>query len=342
MKRILITGGVGFIGTNAAAYFLNKGYHVTAIDNFSRKGSRANANWLLNEFKNEPRLEIIKIDVTRDISKLFRIISETDVILHAAAQVAVTTSIENPFLDFEINLKGTLNVLEAARASARVTAFIFTSTNKVYGSLKDISFIEEATRYAYRDKPEGISEKEPLDFHSPYGCSKGAADQYVRDYHRIYGVPTIVFRQSCVYGPHQFGIVDQGWIAHISTFFLLNKPITIYGNGKQVRDILCVEDLNEAFYLAVKNINQTKGKIYNIGGGNKNTISVLELIVFLEKFLNKKVNVKFDKMRDGDQLVYISDTTKAFEDFNWKPKIDREQGLNKIIEWIDSNKNILG
>ncbi len=239
-KRILITGGAGFIGANAANYFLKKGYCVTIADNFSRPGSRINARWLRGNHSDKV-LKIIPADISRDLLVLLGLVRDADIILHMAAQVAVTTSVENPVLDFEANCRGALNVMEAVRFSGRKPIIIYTSTNKVYGNLEDVSIKEMAKRYCFSNKPFGIDEAQNLDFHSPYGCSKGAADQYVRDYARIYSIPTIVFRMSCIYGERQFGTVDQGWVAWFITSSLLNQLLTIYGNGKQVRDILYVK-----------------------------------------------------------------------------------------------------
>jgi CDP-paratose 2-epimerase len=341
MKNILITGGAGFIGANAAFYFLKKGWRVIIADNFSRKGARINADWLRKEFPDESLLKIIEADIPCDAFELFKLVTKADVVLHTAAQVAVTTSVTKPFSDFEINCRGTLNILEAVRSAGHKPIVIYTSTNKVYGNLKNVEFSEETSRYVFQNRPYGISEEEPLDFYSPYGCSKGAADQYVHDYCRIYGIPTIVFRQSCIYGPHQFGIVDQGWLAYLTACALFDKPITIYGNGKQVRDVLFVSDLVKGFDLAVENIKATKGEIYNIGGGPKNTVSILELIKFLEDFLKKKITPKFDESRPGDQLVYISDIRKAEKEFGWRPETGFEEGMEKMIIWLKKNKKNL-
>lgn len=339
-KNILITGGAGFIGSNAAVYFLKKGYKVTIFDNFSRKGSEKNIKWIKNEFKGK-NLKLIKGDVRKDGIKIERLAKESDLILHLAAQVAVTTSVENPREDFEINALGTFNVLEAVRKSGNNPVFIYSSTNKVYGGLEDLKIVEGKTRYTFKNLSGGVSEKRGLDFHSPYGCSKGTADQYVRDYARIYGLNTIVFRQSCIYGPHQFGVEDQGWVAWFIIALTLGKRITIYGNGKQVRDLLYVEDLVRACEMAAENIKKTRGQIYNIGGGTKNTISIwFDFKPILEKLFNRKLNPKFSGWRPGDQPIYISDIRKAKKDFGWEPKINVEMGIKKLYDWVSSNKEL--
>lgn len=339
-KNILIIGGAGFIGSNTAAYFLKKGYKVTIFDNFSRKGSEINIKWIKNEFKGK-NLKLIKGDVRKDGIKIEKLAKESDLILHLAAQVAVTTSVENPREDFEINALGTFNVLEAVRKSGNNPVFIYSSTNKVYGGLEDLKIIEGKTRYTFKNLSGGVSEKRGLDFHSPYGCSKGTADQYVRDYFRIYGLNTIVFRQSCIYGPHQFGVEDQGWVAWFVIALTLGKQITIYGNGKQVRDLLYVEDLVRAYEMAAENIKKTKGQIYNIGGGTKNTISIwYDFKPILEKLFNRKLNPKFSGWRPGDQPIYISDIRKAKKDFGWEPKMSVEMGIKKLYDWVSSNKEL--
>lgn len=341
MKTILITGGCGFIGTNAALHFLERGNSVIITDNLSRKGSEINYK-LLSEAKGEIEFVIgLHIEQDADFFKFLINDRKVDVVLHTAAQVAVTTSVSNPVKDFEINARGTLNILEAARNANKKPIFIFTSTNKVYGEMKDAELLAQETRYEYRDKLFGIPETQPLDFHSPYGCSKGCADQYTRDYYRIYGLPTIVLRQSCIFGSNQFGIADQGWVCYLAMLAFFDKPITIYGDGKQVRDVLFIDDLNRAFELAASNIGITAGQIYNIGGGPRNRISVLELISILEKIFDKKIELKFDKARPGDQLVYISDIRKAKKDFCWEPEVDLWNGLKKMVKWIKENKEVL-
>jgi CDP-paratose 2-epimerase len=238
----------------------------------------------------------------------------------------------------EINAIGTVNVLEAIRLSGRKTPIVFTSTNKVYGRLEDVGTVECESRYEFRDLSLGVSESRPLDFHSPYGCSKGAADQYVRDYSRIYDIPSVVFRMSCIYGPRQFGNEDQGWIAHFMIAAAMNKPITIYGNGKQVRDVLFVEDLVRAFRTAVEKIDITAGQIYNIGGGPENALAVWnEFGGMLEELRGRRVPVEFRDWRPGDQPCYISDVRKAGAEMGWQPRIDKRAGITNLWEWVTSN-----
>lgn len=342
--KILITGGCGFIGTNTALYFQKKGHEIIVLDDLTRKGSEINLETLKESVVNNKKIIIAaNIDIVKDVKELEDLIcrNKVDVILHAAAQVAVTSSVSEPIKDFEINSRGTLNILEAARKSSKKPIIIFTSTNKVYGEMDNVDVIEKETRYEYKNKPFGISEEQNLDFHSPYGCSKGAADQYVRDYFRIYGIPTVVFRQSCIYGLHQFGIVDQGWVSYLAMSALFEKPITIFGDGKQVRDILFMDNLNQAFEKAIKFIDKTKGKIYNIGGGPENTVSVMEFISILGETIGKKINPLFADWRPGDQKVYISDIRKADNDFLWKPETNFQEGLNNMIKWIKENEDIL-
>ena len=239
--------------------------------------------------------------------------------------------------DFEINATGTFNVLEAARLQKQHPIIIYTSTNKVYGGMEEIGIEESNGRYCYRDNKSGISESRPLDFHSPYGCSKGAGDQYVRDYSRIYNIPTLVFRNSCIYGPPQMGNEDQGWIAHFIISACLNKPITIYGDGKQVRDVLYISDLVECYKKALSEINKTSGQIFNIGGGPDNTLSLLDLISIIENRINRKIKTSFQDWRPGDQRVYISDIQKAKNTFNWQPSISTRKGVNKLIDWVQNS-----
>ena len=335
-KKILIIGGAGFIGINAASYFLNKNYQVTIFDNFSRPGSRENVTWLKKNKKGN--LKIVKGDICLNTTKLKNALAKADLVLHLAGQVAVTTSVTDPKTDFQINALGTLNVLEAMRQSGNNPVLIYSSTNKVYGHLADVKIDKKATRYAFRNLKHGVSEKRGLDFYSPYGCSKGSADQYVRDYSRIYGLNTIVFRQSCIYGPHQHGVEDQGWVAWFIIALTQGKKITIYGDGKQVRDLLHIDDLLKAYEQAFQNIKTTKGQIYNIGGGHKNTISIWqEFKPILEKLFQRKISVSYSDLRPGDQLIYVSDIRKAKRDFGWVPKIGIKQGIKNLYSWIQEN-----
>tara|TARA_Y100000310_G_scaffold342995_1_gene448640 strand:+ start:2768 stop:3787 length:1020 start_codon:yes stop_codon:yes gene_type:complete len=335
MTNVLITGGAGFIGVNLAARYLEKGENVTVLDNFSRKGSKSNAEWLKNKFSN---VKILQGDIRKkeDIDKALA--DNTDLCFHLAGQVAVTTSVTNPMVDFDINCFGTINVLEAIRRCKNDPAFVYSSTNKVYGGMESVNVVEDENRYEYQDLPNGISESFPLDFHSPYGCSKGAADQYTRDYARIYGLKTVVFRQSCIYGYHQFGIEDQGWLAWFVIQSVLNRPITIFGDGKQARDVLFIEDLNDAYEKACENIEKIKGQIYNIGGGPKYRISLLEALDIIRKNSETELKISFKDARPGDQKIYVSDISKAKKDFGWEPKTEIGEGIKKLSDWVRENK----
>ncbi len=332
-KHYLITGGAGFIGSNYVNRLLQRGETVTIFDNLSRAGAVRNIRWL-KEVYGEKGVDLVLGDV-REPEQVARAAKQADVIVHLAAQVAVTTSVTHPREDFEINAMGTFNTLEAARLSGRKPLFLYASTNKVYGGMDDVAILEEPTRYRYADFPEGISEAQPLDFHSPYGCSKGAGDQYVRDYARIYDLPTVVFRQSCIYGPRQFGIEDQGWVAWFVIAALTGKKISIYGDGKQVRDILFVDDLLNAYEAAIANPSVSSGQVYNIGGGAENILSVwAEFQPILEKLLGKPLEVSWGGWRPGDQKVYVSDIRKANRDLKWSPKVGVEEGIGELFRWV--------
>lgn len=337
-RTYLITGGAGFIGCNTAAALLRGGHDVVIFDNLSRRGTEANLKWLrgLGRFR-FMRGDLRDYDSVRGAVKRA---GAVDTVIHLAAQVAVTTSVADPREDFDINALGTFNLLEAVRASGRDPIFLYASTNKVYGGMEDIAVAERNGRYEYRDLPRGISEERLLDFHSPYGCSKGAADQYVRDYARIYGLRSVVFRQSCIYGYRQFGVEDQGWVAWFCIAAALGKPITIYGDGKQVRDVLFVEDLVDAYLRAEKQIKKTSGRVYNVGGGPDNQMSLLELIAYLEKRLKKKIHYTFSDWRPGDQPVFVCDVARAQREFGWRPRTSVPRGVNKLIDWVVDNKKL--
>lgn len=341
-KKILITGGAGFIGINAARHFLDQGWQVTLFDNFSRKGTDINVKNLLTERPGS--VKVVKGDICINLALLDKLVESHDAVLHLAAQVAVTTSIANPRHDYEQNALGTLNVLESIRQSDNKPPIIFSSTNKVYGALSHLSVNETESRYRFDDKDAdlyGVSENHPLNFHSPYGCSKGAADQYVIDYARIYGLKTVVFRQSCIYGKHQFGIEDQGWVAWFTIAAMLERPLTVFGIGKQVRDILYVEDLCKLFELAVENIDKASGNAYNTGGGPSNTLSLIELIDILNNTYGYNLNPKKAEQRAGDQPVFIADIRKVANDLGWKSEVGVEEGIKKMHEWLTDNKAIL-
>lgn len=334
MKRNLIIGGAGFIGVNTAEHLLKNGEEVVVLDNFSRKGTEENFKWLKDKYSS---VGLVRADIRTDQKELEEAIKDKDAVYHLAAQVAVTTSVKDPREDFEINALGTFNVLEAMRNVESDAALIYSSTNKVYGGMEEIKIVERNNRWEYRDFPKGIPESMQLDFHSPYGCSKGCGDQYVRDYARIYGLNTVVLRQSCILGPRQFGVEDQGWVAWFTIAAILGKPITIYGDGKQIRDLLYINDLVDAFEICKNKISKARGKIYNIGGGPNNTLSLLELVSYLEKKLGKKPQHSFDKPRPGDQPVYVSDIEKAKTELGWEPKVNVQQGLDKLFEWVQEN-----
>ena len=337
--RIIIIGGAGFIGINAAYYFLNKGHEVIIVDNLSRPGSDYNINRLLEKHK----ISFINCDI-RDfasLSKIFINNANIDSVLLLAGQVAVTTSVTNPREDFEINALGTFNVLESIRLSEQNPLIIYSSTNKVYGKMDDLAVSLNGKRYCYDEMESGINENRQLDFYSPYGCSKGAGEQYVRDYSRIYNMKTTVFRQSCIYGPNQFGIEDQGWVAWFTIATLLKKKFTIYGDGNQIRDVLFVDDLVKLYELAMKNTNICSGEIYNVGGGIENTLSLNELVDILAIRFSTTLVPSKDDWRPGDQKVYISDVNKISKALGWKPKTDIHEGINKMAEWIEENNEII-
>jgi CDP-paratose 2-epimerase len=338
-RKVLITGGAGFIGANLADRLTAAGDNVTVFDDLSRKGSEKNLDWLRSVHGED--LRFIEGNVC-DRAEIARAMQGAQVVYHLAAQTAVTTSVTDPATDFMINAAGTFNVLEAARAEGDNPVLLYTSTNKVYGEMEHVEVKEEATRYTYATLAQGVDEREPLDFHSPYGCSKGAADQYVRDYYRIYGLRTVVFRQSCIYGPRQMGVEDQGWVAWFVIASLLGKRLNIYGDGKQVRDLLYVSDLIDAYQAAVDNIETTAGQVYNMGGGPENTISVWrEFEPVLSKVLGQKIpEPAFGEWRPGDQKVFFCDTSKAARDFGWTAKTRAEDGIRQLAEWVAANREL--
>ena len=332
--KVLIIGGAGFIGSNAAAHFTAQGHKVLVFDNLSRKGTALNLSWLRQQC---PGLTFIEGDIRNyaDLDNLFRG-QIFDLVLHLAGQVAVTTSVSNPREDFEINALGTFNVLEAMRINASRATLIYASTNKVYGGMEDLVIVEKDSHYQYRDMPDGLSEQYPLDFHSPYGCSKGTGDQYVRDYSRIYGLNTIVFRQSCIYGYRQFGVEDQGWVAWFTIAAAAGLPVNVYGDGKQVRDVLFIDDLIAAYDLAARNISTTCGQVYNIGGGVFQ-MSLLDLLELLEQYTGRNIEVHRSEWRPGDQRVFVADVARANRDFGWAPTTTAEQGTRKLYDWVCDN-----
>lgn len=338
----LITGGAGFIGTNLAARLLEEGKRVMIYDNLSRAGVEQNLQWLKKTYGKKLLVQIADI-CEREV--LQQCVNNAEQVFHFSAQVAVTSSLTNPVHDFTTNLKGTFNLLEAIRNSPHQPPLVFTSTNKVYGNLSDQNFITDNTRYYPSNKEyleEGIDENRPLDFHSPYGCSKGASDQYVLDYCRSYGLKTAVFRMSCIYGPHQFGTEDQGWVAHFIISALEDKPIVIYGNGKQVRDVLFIDDLVDAFLLAQANIDKIAGNAFNIGGGPKNTISLIEILDIIKANSAQDIVISYEEWRTGDQQYYVSNTSKFREATGWSPKVCVKEGVQRLTNWLKNNRTLNG
>lgn len=335
VRRALVTGGAGFIGTNLADRLATAGVEVTIVDNLSRWGAARNRDWLLKRHGN---LVFLEGDL-RDWETANLAARDQQVIYHLAGQTAVTTSVVNPRQDFEDNVVGTFNLLEAARTVARDPVFIYASTNKVYGALDSVQIIEGEDRYAYADLPFGVPESQPLDFHSPYGCSKGAADQYVRDYSRTFGLRSVVFRQSCIYGPHQMGVEDQGWVAWFVIATILGRPITIYGNGKQVRDVLYIDDLLDAYDRAIEKIDVAGGQIYNLGGGPEKTLAIWrDFGPLLSEVLGHPVDVaRFADARIGDQEVFIADIRKAERELGWHPRIAPGKGIRQLVAWVQTN-----
>lgn len=336
-RSVLIFGGAGFVGSNWAHLLLTStDAQVHIFDNLSRQKVKHNLQWLQKLAQDTKRLRVTIADV-RDADTVEKAVFSATEIYHFAAQVAVTTSLEDPRSDFEVNARGTFNILEAARRSGNRPFLLFTSTNKVYGKIECVG--TDSHRPVRLDR-YAVDESQPLDFYSPYGCSKGTADQYVHDYARIYGLPTVVFRMSCIAGPRQFGNEDQGWVAHFVYSALQGKPISIYGDGHQVRDVLAVQDLLRAFAAAYENRETTAGQIYNIGGGSGNATSLLELLRTIQRTLHIPVKHRFSPARPGDQPIYISDFTKFFQHTNWQPEIKLSQTIDDILRWYGANRSI--
>jgi len=339
-RSVLIFGGAGFIGCNLAQHLLERtDATVHVFDNLSRTGVHRNLEWLRKLASTSRRLRVTMGDV-RDARLVERAVAIATEIYHFAAQVAVTTSIADPLLDFEVNLGGTFNILDAARRCGHDPFILFTSTNKVYGDLGLDAPEGGASRYSYPGH-EGVNESQALDFHSPYGCSKGAADQYVRDFARIYGLPTVVFRMSCVAGPRQFGTEDQGWVAHFLYSALEGRPVVLYGDGRQVRDVLCVHDLVQAFEAARRNLPATAGEVYNVGGGAPNAVSLLELIDRIEQLTGHRLQYEREPARPGDQLVYITDFSKLCRHTGWRPETAVGKTLELLQQFWKANQGML-
>ena len=337
--KFFITGGAGFIGSNSAHHFLEQGHTVTIFDNLSRAGGRPNIAWL-RSLHGDERLHIVQGDV-RDYAALTTAVRGADVVLHLAAQVAVTLSVTDPREDFEVNAWGTFNMLEAVRSVAPEAAVLFASTNKVYGGMEEVRIAAAGDRYGYVDYTQGIPETYPLDFHSPYGCSKGAGDQYTRDYARIYGLRTLTLRQSCIYGRRQFGVEDQGWVAHFVIAAVLDRPINIYGDGKQVRDLLHVSDLIRAYEQGITRIDDLRGEVLNLGGGPQNTLAVWsEFGPLLESLKGAPVPVTYGDWRPGDQRIFVADIARAEAALDWQPRVNPDQGIRDLYTWVEANPEL--
>jgi CDP-paratose 2-epimerase len=333
-RPALITGGAGFIGTNLADRLLSSGRSVLVFDNLSRPGVDQNLRWLRERHGSHVQIEVADVRDRYALRQAARLAGQ---VYHFAAQVAVTTSLTDPVFDFEVNARGTLNLLEALRTLENPPPLIFTSTNKVYGDLSDISLTQNCTRYEPEDqliRRYGMNEDRPLDFHSPYGCSKGTADQYIMDYTRSFPIPMVVFRMSCIYGPHQFGTEDQGWVAHFLIRAIEGQPITLYGDGMQVRDVLFIDDLLDAFLLAQARLPKLSGQAFNIGGGPSQAISLLELIDLIAELHGERPAVQFAGRRPGDQRYYVSDTRRFRAATGWAPRVGVRQGVNVLYQWL--------
>jgi CDP-paratose 2-epimerase len=335
-RLALITGGAGFVATNVAARLLQDGWRVRLFDNLARPGVERNVAWLKSQWDG---VEAVVADV-RDAAAVRQALDGASRVFHFAAQVAVTTSLVDPVLDFEVNARGTLNLLEGIRALERRPTLLFTSTNKVYGELDDLRLRVRGSRYepvVASVAARGISERRPLDFHSPYGCSKGAAEQYVLDYARTFGLDAAVFRMSCIYGPHQFGTEDQGWVAHFLIQSLTRRPLTLYGDGRQVRDVLFVEDLVDAMMRAHDGMAALSGHAFNIGGGPDHTTSLLELIEVIADMLGRQPAYALEPWRTADQRYYVSDTGRFRSLTGWTPRVSLREGLERLASWLVSS-----
>lgn len=335
--NILITGGAGFIGTNAALQFGKiKKNSITIVDNLSRVGTEHNLKDIQKH--SSAKVTFIKCNV-QDTHAYMPAIKKADVIIHLAGQTAVTTSLSDPQNDFTSNITGGFALLEAIRLNNPQAIVLYSSTNKVYGDLSSHKVVKDEKRKIYINKTrsKGVDEREPLEFISPYGCSKGTIDQYMQDYYRSFGIRTVVFRQSCIYGPHQLGVEDQGWIAHFSKQFLKNLPITLFGNGYQVRDLLYVEDLIGAYTSAIQHIDKVKGMVFNVGGGTKNSFSLLQVLSLLHTKIGKSPKITLTKERLGDQKYFVSNNAKAKKFLNWQPTTAFTSGVSSLISWQQTN-----
>jgi CDP-paratose 2-epimerase len=335
---VLVTGGAGFIGSNLADRLAAAGQEVIILDALARPGVERNLAWLKG--RHGAKISHVAADV-RDARAVSEAAREAQAVFHFAAQVAVTTSLVDPVEDFEVNVRGAVNVLEAARRRSRATPVIFASTNKVYGDLGDVAL--ELSGDAYRPvdghlRVRGVSEARPLDFHTPYGCSKGAADQYVLDYARSFGLPTCVLRMSCIYGPRQMGTEDQGWVAHFLIRALEGQPITIYGDGRQVRDILDVADAVEAYLSAWRRIDRVAGRAFNLGGGPANAVSLVQLLGYIEELTGRRIELSFGDWRAGDQRYYVSDPSAAQRELGLPQPLDWRTGVARLAQWLEAER----
>jgi CDP-paratose 2-epimerase len=339
-RATLVTGGAGFVGTNVADRLLQEGGRVRILDNLSRAGVEENLLWLQATHGSAVEVEIGDV---RDQKALARVVRGVDGVFHFAAQVAVTTSLDDPLDDFAVNAEGTVRLLEALRAAGTRVPLVFTSTNKVYGALPDVRLERLDDRWLPTDfgyRSHGVSERRHLDFCTPYGCSKGAADQYVLDFAKSFGLPAVVFRMSCIYGPHQHGNEDQGWVAHFLIRALRNEPVVIYGDGAQVRDILFVEDLVDAMLRVVRDADRLAGHPFNVGGGPDNTISLLELLDVIHELHGARPRVRFGEERPGDQRYYVSDTRKLQDATGWQPRVGVAEGVGELYRWLTATRPV--
>ncbi len=337
-SSILVTGGAGFIGSNLADSFLAEGWEVIILDNLSRPGVEQNLEWLRG--RHGERVHPIKADL-RDPAVVRDAVRDCGTVIHLAAQTAVTTSLADPSDDFEVNARGTLNVLEAVRAAGRRIPVLFASTNKVYGGLEDLTMAQAADRHVPVDeavRQNGIGESRPLDFCTPYGCSKGVADQYVLDYAKSYGLPTAVLRMSCIYGPRQFGTEDQGWVAHFLIRALKGEPVTVYGDGKQVRDILHVSDAVAAYRAVLSDIDRLSGRAFNLGGGPRNAVSLIAVLREIERVVGRRFPLAFGDWRQGDQLYFVADTARLTAETGWQARTGWREGLRELASWLRANR----
>ena len=337
-SRILVTGGAGFIGSNLAARLASDGHDVLVYDALARPGVEANLDWLRRRFPGRVRAVIADI---RDRDALGRAVADASAVFHMAAQVAVTTSLDDPELDFDVNLRGTLHLLEALRRQPTPPPVVFASTNKVYGNLADIKLSRDGDAYLPIDpvlRAHGISEERPLSFYTPYGCSKGAADQYVLDYARGFGVPACVLRMSCIYGPRQLGTEDQGWLAHFLYSVQAGRPISIFGDGRQVRDVLYVDDAVDAYVGAWEQIGVVSGQAFNLGGGPANAVTLLQVLAEIGEIAGRPPELRFSDWRPGDQRYFVADTRRATEAFGLGPAVGWRDGLRRLARWIEAER----